>query len=214
MQDLSIKTTYLLASAGWDGTGTSTWTNVQIDNNGAYGWTESACPVDPAAAPVHKWFSSTIKGNSKTYSAQCSDNWFFGSRLIGGGAPDSSVVEGFGTGKFHIYGSNITAQLPDGTSAGVITSAGAGGVRAVNAGGTSEVHIHGTGIDLIGNGSVNTIAALVSTGGTIHANQAAYNLDGKGGPVARIMNFGGHIHAPVTDVILGTVSCASQKYGA
>ena len=32
--------------------------------------------------------------------------------------------------------------------------------------------------------------------GTIHANQAAYNLDGKGGPVARIVNFGGHIHAP------------------
>jgi hypothetical protein len=203
VQDLTLSTVLgVLSPASWQGTGSSTWINVTIEPVTIYAWTETACPSDPTQAPVHRWFSSRLGGLVKTYEAQCSDNWFFGSQLyvtaIGGDAKvlyAHAYALGPYTPMFHVYGSNITVTLPTGIAANPITSNGSG-VFAVDAGPGSMVHIHGTGIDVTGNGSTNQIGALVSTGGMIHANNTAYNLDAGGGSIARIINFGGIIKAP------------------
>lgn len=200
VQDLEIKTE-LGSAIIWNGEGSSNWTNVKASNAGIYAWTESegaGCPTNQA---VHRWFSSTLTGTTKTYEARCSDNWFFGSQLsvisTSGNAKVIVAQSLSGQPKFHIYGSNITVKADEGYDASPLDSSG-NGIMAVESSSNGEVHIHGTGIDVFGNGSSNTIAALVSTGGHIHADQTAYNLTGNGNPVARLVNFysNHHIHAP------------------
>lgn len=42
----------------------------------------------------------------------------------------------------------------------------------------------------------NIVVLSAATGGTIHANGSSYNLSTVGGTVTRVVNNGGHIHAP------------------
>lgn len=215
VQDMSFTKTGAadaIAPVSWNGTGSSTWTNVHIEPVFSYGWTEFNCPADPALAPVHRWFNSRIQGKIKGYTALCSKNWFFGSQIEA--KPSSDITDptfnainvlgepATARPEVHLYGSNISVILPTGMSvppAGVIGFAGSiQGVNVISATNNATVHVHGTGIDIIGNDMPNVVAALAATtGGFIHADQAAFNLTtAPGGSVIRIFNQGGHVHSP------------------
>ena len=195
----------------WHGGGSSTWVNVQIDG-GIYGWSETNCELTTKASrPVHKWFSSTVTSHGKVaYASQCSENWFYGSELIITGAGDGSGIRGFtahaGNGQetisypeAHLYGS-IVRVIPDADISFPPPSASGDGVGvvAIAAGQNAVVHVHNTAIDVVGNNMPNDVAALAAiNGGMIHGNQNSYNLSsGQGGHIVRIVNEGGHIHAP------------------
>lgn len=210
VQDLTLAGTAVVAPASWTGSGSSTWANVEIKPVAIYAWTESGCPSDPAQAPVHRWFGSHLQGLIKTYEAQCSKSWFFGSQIealpqAGGDvrafvihtANDPSSTQ---RPEVHVYGGNISVTLPAGASFNAPAPNGIG-TAAVESGYNAMIHIHGTGIDVIGNTIPNSIAALSANGGgAIHADVSAYNLStGTGGTVARILtdtNPATHVHAP------------------
>lgn len=187
----------ILSAISWNRGGSSTWNNVSTEAVATYAWTESACPSDPAQAPVHRWFSSHLQGTTKAYEVQCSKNWFFGSQVqtIAGGA-DVSVfyihtgVNSTNMPEVNMYGGNISMILPAGSMFNSVTA-----VEAVN---NAMVHIHGTGIDIIGNEKPNVVTGLEALDGAmIHANGAAYNLStGAGGQIWRISNSAGDLRAP------------------
>ena len=203
-QDLKV-TGGFPAPVYWIGGGSSTWTNVHLAG-GLYAWTETGCNATTGRAK-HYWFSSRLTSNGKGYLAACSENWFFGSEIAVEG-PGLGGVKGllvFGQPSFgispeaHLYGSTIRVKPSPGTSFSPPTAGNeCSGVVAVCVGLNGNVHIHGTGIDVIGNELPNDVAALVvGDGGEIHANQSAFNMStAAGGKVIRILNGGGHVHAP------------------
>lgn len=203
-QDLKV-TGGFPAPVYWTGGGSSTWTNVHLAGT-LYAWTETGCNTTTGRAK-HYWFNSRFTSMGKGFLAACSENWFFGSEIAVEG-PGLGGVKGllvFGQPSFgispeaHLYGSTIRVKPDPGTS---FSTPAAGsecsGVVAVCAGLNGSIHIHGTGIDVIGNEMPNDVAALVAgDGGEIHANQSAFNMStAAGGKVIRILNGGGHIHAP------------------
>jgi hypothetical protein len=203
-QDLKV-TGGFPAPVYWQGGGSSTWTNVHLAGS-LYAWTETNCNATTGRAK-HYWFNSRFTSSGKGYLAACSENWFFGSEIAVEG-PGLGGVKGllvFGQPSFgispeaHLYGSTIRVKPSPGTSFSTPTGGSeCSGVVAVCAGLNGNVHIHGTGIDVIGNDMPNDVAALVAgDGGEIHANQSAFNMStAAGGKVIRILNAGGHIHAP------------------
>ena len=203
-QDLKV-TGGFPAPVYWIGGGSSTWTNVHLAG-GLYAWTETGCNATTGRAK-HYWFSSRLTSNGKGYLAACSENWFFGSEIAVEG-PGLGGVKGllvFGQPSFgispeaHLYGSTIRVKPSPGTFFSPPTAGNeCSGVVAVCVGLNGKVHIHGTGIDVIGNELPNDVAALVvGDGGEIHANQSAFNMStAAGGKVIRILNGGGHVHAP------------------
>ena len=211
VQDLSIKANW---GINWDGSGTSTWTNVHVEAYGTYGWRESCATIN--SRPKHYWFNSTIKGMSNTkvaYSVACSENWFFGSEITNQSAGSADGIRAIqvrkntdaiyenNTPEVHIYGSVIRVVVPDGADYLNINPSSTGdgkGIYAVGAGLGAEIHIHGTGIDVIGNSVGNNVAALVAAdGGMIHAAQSSFVLQtGLGGITHRIINNGGTVMSP------------------
>ena len=203
-QDLKV-TGGFPAPVYWTGGGSSTWTNVHLAGD-LYAWTETGCNASTGRAK-HYWFSSRFTSIGKGYLASCSENWFFGSEIAVEG-PGLGGVKGllvFGQPSFgispeaHLYGSTIRVKPSPGTSFSPPTAGNeCSGVVAVCVGLNGNVHIHGTGIDVIGNELPNDVAALVvGDGGEIHANQSAFNMStAAGGKVIRILNGGGHVHAP------------------
>ena len=201
-QDLTV-TQYTPGGNGYavtivnTGTGiNTTWNGVFLDGN----WDEYDSSCDPVINPAinpgkHYWFHSRINGK---YNIKCDQSWFFGSEISG---QTQNSGRGFyalialdvaSYGEAHIYGSNINAIFD--TSIGPLT---ARRHVAVSASAGGKVHIHGTGIDVIGNGTGNIIALEVGAGGEIHANGAAYHMKQlPGGTKTRIQNNGGVVHAP------------------
>ncbi len=196
----------------WPGTGSSTWTNVTV-RGFHYSWIDSACPGQSGGK--HYWYSSRVivdsrsfedgaDGLGKGYGIHCGESWFFGSELLAMGGNGGARALYVNTGEAHVYGGVIRTILHPATAVTPPRPTGASpddigdGLFAVLAANNGSVHIHGTGIDVIGNSSATDIAALMAaTGGEIHANGAAYNLStGAGGKIHRIINTGGHVHAP------------------
>ncbi|MHB8623518.1 MAG: hypothetical protein ACYC9J_14325 [Sulfuricaulis sp.] len=195
ISDLSIVgTTNALHTMDWLGTGTSTWSNVNIIGN-SYGWFDNG--------GTHFWFGCRFLNNagygvSRAYET-AGVSWFFGSEIEADSPNGAGEVEALGVltgGEAHVYGGVLRAVVSGGNGGNTLSSDS--GIKAVNANGAgSMVHIHGTGIDVI-SGPGNQIAALMAgTGAMIHANGAAYNLStGTGGTVYRILNNGGDVRAP------------------
>lgn len=182
----------------WAGGGDSTWNDVILESPNNV-WYEEGCAETRGS---HYWHSSVLRSNSvfgdlKVYNASCDESWFFGSEITGTVHVDSptntsgQVISAKSKGIVHVYGSVIRALIDNENDPTKISVVLAGGARA-SAGG--EVHIHGTGIDVICPAGAGAIVHQALSGGLIHANQAAYNLQTTG-QITRILNSGGHIHA-------------------
>ena len=182
----------------WQGGGESTWSNTVIDR----GWydqqtSSSSPPCKVGDQGMHRFFSSRIIAYNSfghVFGSRCGDNWFWGSELVftnyssGSNAAVAIEVDGVGN-QLHLYGSNIITEINPGTTPASLTA-----IRAVNGG---VVHVHGTGIDVIGEGSTDIVALEVASGGHIHANESSYVLETSGnGTVSRVVNNGGFVSAP------------------
>lgn len=173
----------------------TTWTNVEV--LGPSAWSEYVCG---SKRGKHYWFNSHISssngfGTTVAYKASCDESWFLGTEITAIETSNQlnklSAIQVSGTGEVHVYGSVIRA-LNNGT--GVATGTNH---SAVSVTGPGSMHIHGAGIDAISNSASTVVALYAANGGTIHANGASYNMStGAGGKVTRILNQGGHVHAP------------------
>ena len=168
----------------------TTWTNVKL----AGSWQEYC--NGGSGGGRHNWFGSQIAlTNGGYYQVKCDQSWFYGSEITSKGNLTQAEVTTFlvNGAELHVYGSVIRAL---GTGTGTPSSLYPLTAVYANAG---AVHIHGTGIDAITiNGAPASVTALwAENGAMIHANETAYNLSsGTGGTVTRILNNGGHVHAP------------------
>lgn len=186
----------------WQGTGTSTWENVDLFSAHVYGWQDvtSGCTTSgPRGA--HYWFNSRIvstsnDGAARPYISQCSEDWFFGSEITikprGDILDDAFALKAAGpAGEIHFYGGVLRVVTTPGISVSTATGTGIAWVIG------GSIHIHGTGLDVL-SANPNPVTVLrAENGGEIHANEAAYNLkSAAGGAITRILNLGGHIHAP------------------
>lgn len=198
LSELSIVgTKNALHTMDWSGGGTSTWSNVDVVGN-SYGWWDTG--------GIHFWFGSRITNKagfsvSRAYQTTAGESWFFGSELKAEASTRESASDvtalGVNGGEVHVYGGVIRAVAPLGS---VGTLGSFEGIKAIKASGSSaEVHIHGTGIDVISSAADEIAALFAENGARIHADGTAYNLaTGPGGTVFRIINSGGHVHAPYT----------------
>lgn len=194
VQDLKI-TGWLQGAVVNNVSAKTTWTNVELEG-GNYGWLETGtCPNHNGR---HTWNSSRIvglgaasgNGISITYTSTCAQSWFFGSEIV-------ANETGSGTGSFaleatdaevHLYGSN--ARLIVGTGANADQ---ADLIRALT---NSVVHIHGTGLDVVHNGSGNVAFLRADATSHFHANASGFSLHNNGtGTVARLAGAGA-IEAP------------------
>lgn len=180
----------------WNGGGNSKWNDIEVIA-AARAWYEENCGSTRGS---HYWSASRLSVTSgltaaNTYVATCDESWFFGSELTvsvpsGSTAINSGAVLATQNGIIHVYGSVLRVIL-DGTGDSV--AAWVGDLGNATTGG--EIHIHGTGIDLISQTGRNVVALKASANGIIHANAAAYNMNTTG-TKTRIVNTGGHVHAP------------------
>jgi hypothetical protein len=192
--DLKV-TTNFYGGIYWNGGGNSQWKNVVVDGV-ARGWLEPECGAERGK---HYWFGSKVSATAAfsitaPYVARCDETWFFGSEVKGVvPAGETSSLNGVAVaeedGILHLYGSNLVALI-DGGPVGANTT-----VPAALAQTGGHVHIHGTGIDVISTTGQNIVALQVMTGGMIHAEESAYNLQTTG-TVTRIDNQGGMVKAP------------------
>jgi hypothetical protein len=186
------------------GAGSETsWHDVEIRAGGIYAWFDSAantCYVPTRGK--HVWHSSSIisetqSGQGSAYQTSCDESWFFGSEIVGiSNAVSGGTATAFKVGEIskkpraevHVYGGVIRA-LAGGSSGATLAP-----VQVANYG---MIHIHGTGIDAIGTAGNPIIALSATTHGEIHANESSYVLkNGTTEDIARIVNNGGHVHAP------------------
>ena len=185
-------TTRFYGGVHWDGGGNSRWTDVQVVGT-ARAWYEETCGATPGS---HYWMGSKLTATAafsiaETYRATCDESWFFGSEVTvsvpANAYPASGgAVTAFDKGMIHVYGS-VLRTLTDGPTQGTGVAA-----AAVSGG---EIHIHGTGIDAISTTGRNVVAVYAANGGQLHANETAYNLNTTGSKT-RVVNNGGHVHAP------------------
>lgn len=189
-------TTRFYGGVKWNGGGTSRWTDVQIIGSGR-AWYEETCGATPGS---HYWMGSKLTASAvfsiaETYRASCDESWFFGSEVTASVPADAYPASGgaataMSAGVIHLYGS-VLRTLIDGPTTGNFVPAASVGYGV--AGGA--IHLHGTGIDGISNTGQNITAIYAGSGGMIHANESAYNLSTTG-TITRIVNTGGHVHAP------------------
>ena len=197
-EDMTIKGLY---SVAWYGGGESIWNNVVF--NGA--WfdrlddTSNPCPSGQQG--VHRFFSSRVVAwdmHSPAYNSLCGDGWFWGSEIIyapqihtGNRPPALAAISILGDGNvLHLYGSNVQAIALENDLAPRTMAA----IQAKNG---AEVHSHGVGLDLIGNPGWTLVGLDASNGAEIHANESSYFVQPSTGvSFNRIVNVGGHVHAP------------------
>jgi len=195
VQDLKA-TGWIQGAIATAATATTTWENVEL-NGGSYGWLESdACTGQRGK---HTWNSSRIVTNgtfspgSVNYIANCAESWFFASQIIAtvngqNQSGDGSFAVLADNAEVHFYGSNIKLETTEGADAN-----NADLVKSINGG---EVHIHGTGLDVIHNGSGNVSYFEADATSMIHANSNAFSLQQSGtGSVERLTGEG-KISAP------------------
>jgi hypothetical protein len=196
--NLAIRS-YNMSGGGirWIGGGDSTWSNVDVIAQ-YYGWTDVTCG---ASRGNHYWFGSRIIatdffGVAIAYNSACDVNWFYGTEISETantylGSNGLTVLQIYGLGEAHVYGSAIRANANK--------TATGGSIRAVTVSDGAQVHIHGTGIDVISSVQNNIEVLKASTGGMIHANVSSYNLSTPSGTVTRIKkdtDVNTHVHAP------------------
>lgn len=183
----------------WNGGGMSHWSNVVVDVS-ARGWSEESCGTTKGE---HYWFGSRFVNTAlatigNAYSANCDDSWFIGSEItlttkkkgtLSAGSGNFSTISAANNTEVHVYGSVVRALGQD-------TFLSSGSLTAVTVALNGQVHLHGTGIDVLSAEPRNVIALSAASGGIIHANGSSYNLSTTSGTVTRIVNNGGHIHAP------------------
>ena len=146
---------------------------------------------------THRFFSSRIVASigAHAYQGNCGDSWFWGSEIIQPVAENANntaiYIKGSGN-RLHFYGSNI--RLEASPAAASSTTAQQTAIVVTD---NAEVHMHGVGIDLVGKDGWTLTALDASSGGTIHADVSAYFVQPSTGiKFRRIVNNGGHVHAP------------------
>jgi hypothetical protein len=201
--DLSVKSFAIGGNAvTWIGSGITEWHNVVLEGSST-GWYDTGgdSSGDNTCAQgeqgTHRFFSSRIishGGNGKYgFLNSCGDDWFWGSEIqMITSNPDMVAIRSFGAGnRMHIYGSNIRVELADNAGTyGTITA-----IKVMNG---AELHSHGNGIDVIAKPGWHAIALNAESLGQIHADSSAYSFGSStsGINITRILNNGGHIHAP------------------
>jgi len=191
----------------WTGGGSSTWNDVHL-LGGYSAWYDSidssgsACPNGQQG--THNFSSSTLEVKPTATSISggivflnsCGKNWLRGSEIVldattttaNTGTFPGILSQGAGN-EMHLYGSNL--RLVSGNASTL------SGLSAIGVSDNAQVHVHGTGIDVIAVKPISIVAIGAGTGGEVHADQSAYVLKtGVGGSVTRILNNGGHVHAP------------------
>lgn len=186
-----------LYSVVWYGGGDTNWTNV-VFNGGWYDQLNGsfdACPLGQQGS--HRFFSSRIiaKGLGQAYFSACGDSWFWGSEIVRQATENNSgsaiLITGAGN-RLHLYGSNIRVEASPTAVANTTTQQTA--IVVID---NAELHTHGVGIDLVGKDGWTLTALDASSGGEIHANESAYFVKPSTGiTFRRIVNNGGHVHAP------------------
>jgi hypothetical protein len=195
-------------------TAVTSWTNVEIKAP-VYGWVELQTGTCPSKRGKHLWFSSRIRAtgsvtiqNAKAYVAHCAQSWFWGSEISSEGripsdieASQAAFAIDASDAEIHLYGSNVRLVLADGTSAREPTVGVAGiadGHFLIAALQGSEVHIHGTGLDVIHNGTGTADMLYADSTSHFHANASGFNIHVSGtGKVQRLAG-DGRIEAPYT----------------
>lgn len=187
-----------LYSVVWYGGGQSNWTNALLVK-GWYDQLDGSFGICSSAQQgQHRFFSSRIVAQAtfgNAYASSCAQSWFWGSEILYTPAPGASArnaiwVKGQGN-ELHLYGSNIRAEADpaDSSTAKPLTA-----IKVTDGG---SVHVHGVGMDLVGNTGWTVTAYDASSGGMIHANETAYHVEPLTGVTfSRIINNGGHVHAP------------------
>lgn len=201
--DLSVRN---LGSVGnavtWIGGGVTEWHNVVLEGSFT-GWYDTggdssgnqSCALGEQG--THRFFSSRIisHGGNGNYGFlnSCGDDWFWGSEIqMITSNPNMILIRSFGAGnRMHMYGSNIRAEL-------AVNAGTSGTLTAIKVFDGAEVHSHGNGIDVVVKSGWNAIALNAESGGVIHADSSAYFFGASttGINVTRILNNGGHVHAP------------------
>ena len=192
----------------WLGSGESTWHNVVLKAPGASwydtnsgGGLEDPCPAGQQG--VHRFFSSRLISTGSTlqnsavgafgFLNACGDNWLWGSEIVFSpavGKSGTAIVSRGAGNRIHLYGSNLRAEAYAGAGA-------PDSVTAMTVYDGAEVHSHGVGIDVVGNPGMILTALSVSSGGEVHANESSYFMQpATGATLRRIVNTGGHVHAP------------------
>lgn len=182
--------------------GETIWTNVLIQgNNGS--WYEQAdhgaAVCNPGQGGKHLFFSSRLTSagfNQAGFINRCGDDWFWGSEISvipNVDSPGGSAILSEGSGnRMHLYGSNVRVELATNAtpSSGILT--------AMNVFNGAELHSHGVGIDVVAKAGWTAIALKATNTGEIHAFESSYffGLSTAGITVQRILNNGGHVHAP------------------
>lgn len=200
----------------WLDAGFSSWNNVVLEatgggfswydaggstNSGTGGLSEGQCL--PGEQGTHRFSAvrlitraSTNSGNqgegSIGFLNRCGDNWFWGSEIVFTPAPGgkgTAISSEGSASRIHLYGSNIRAEAdPTATS---------GSVTAIHVRDGAEVHAHGVGIDVLPNLGMTGTALDAGTNGQIHASASSYFVSPSTGiTFRRIVNNGGHVHAP------------------
>lgn len=182
----------------------TTWTNVEIIGS-RYTWLEEKFGSCPSNNGRHSFFSSRITAvgggigsTTIAYWASCAASWFWGSEItaipIAGNTTHVRALTAE-EAEVHLYGSNARLILPSGL-AFAPSSGVQGGTALMSATSGSAIHIHGTGLDIIhdGSGTVDMLSADATS--HFHANESGFNIHVSGsGKVNRVAGVG-NVEAP------------------
>lgn len=206
----------------WRGTGSSTWSGVDIISS-TYGWYDEGCgsPKGGGGPPtaLHYWFGSRItttggSGPSTPYFSQCGDNWFYGGELSAmatdepGSIQTQVAVAMYFRGQMRIFGSVVRAVAnKNGTtsySPPVPASRTANGLVGISAFGGGTVHMHGGIVNADGS-TVNSaqdisVAAIFSDGASslVHTPGTSFIVRANGAGTAYRIIGNGTTNAPFT----------------
>lgn len=195
-ENLTIMGSYAVA---WTGGGETSWSNTSIEGAWYEGLNPSTGDVCPAGQQgTHRFFSSRVVVKSgpaaETFLNVCGDDWLWGSEILYTNVtqPSGTAIYSEGAGnRIHLYGSNVRAELPANAGAtGTLT-----GITVLD---SAEVHSHGVGIDVVAKAGWTATALNASSSGEIHAFESSYFFGSSttGITIQRIVNNGGHVHAP------------------
>jgi hypothetical protein len=198
VQDLKAKG-WLHGAVSANVSAKTNWVNVEVEG-GSYGWLEGDSQPCANHNGRHNWHSSRIiangtvnagKGSSFAYDAICAQSWFFGSEIIAhvnGTTLSTSFTLHAADAEVHLYGSN--ARLIVGSGANANNS------DIITAETNSVVHIHGTGLDVVHNGSGNVAYLRADATSHFHANASAFSLHNAGTSTVTRLAGTGAIEAP------------------
>lgn len=193
-----------------DRTSVTSWTNVEIIGK-QYGWVESVQSTcsDSDKKGKHLWFSSRIRSvggtrasSSRGYTATCAQSWFWGSEItaeVNGNEKGAFALQAHGA-EVHLYGSTARLLLAANTEASSKASSGNNlGHYLIAALEGSEIHIHGTGLDVIHDGTGTADMLYADTSSHFHATASGFNIHVRdAGKVKRLAGPGKRIEAPYT----------------